>query len=183
MREIWTVGHGTSPPSTFTGLLTARDIELLIDVRAHPGSRRSPHFGRDVMPEWLDGAGIAYVHVGELGGRRGKQDVAADVNDGWRNASFQNYADYTLLPPYEAGITTVGELAAERRAVLLCAEPVPWRCHRLLVANTLTARGWTVRHIIGDAEPRVHRLGEWGATPTVDADGRVTYPAAATARR
>ncbi len=176
MREIWTIGHWTCPQSTFTRLLDAQRIDVLADVRAHPGSRSSPHFGHDVMPAWLDQAGIEYVHLSELGGRRRKQDVEPDINNGWMNASFKNYADYTLLPAYERGISRLTELGIDNHVVVMCAEPMPWRCHRLLIASTLTSRGWTVRHIIGNAEPRVHKPGQWGATPTVDADGQVTYP-------
>ena len=176
MGEIWTIGHWTCPEPAFIHLLDAQGIEVLADVRAHPGSRSSPQYGRDRMPEWLDRAAIRYVHLDELGGRRRKQDVDAHVNDGWENPSFKNYADYTLSPAFERGIARVVELATDRRVVVMCAEPMPWRCHRVLIANTLTARGWTVRHIMGDGQPRPHRLGQWGATPTVDADGRVTYP-------
>ena len=164
MREIWTIGHWTCPESTFIGLLDALRIDLLVDVRAHPGSRTSPQFARDSMPEWLGRAAIEYVHLDELGGRRRKQDVDADINRGWENASFKNYADYTLLPAYEEGIARAVELAIDRRVVVMCGEPMPWRCHRILIANTLAARGWTVRHIIGDAELRVHVLAS-GARP------------------
>lgn len=176
MRDIWTIGHWTCPDSMFVGRLTDNGIDVLADVRAHPGSRTSPQFGRDLMPGWLEQASVGYVHLEKLGGRRGKQDVDDRINAGWQNASFKNYADYTLLPPYDEGIDELLDLAADRRVVIMCAEPMPWRCHRLLISNTLTARGWTVRHIVGDAEPRVHRLGQWGATPMVSTDGRVTYP-------
>ena len=176
MREIWTIGHWTCPESTFMRRLSDNDIGVLADVRAHPGSRTSPQFGRDLMPGWLEQASVAYVHLENLGGRRGKQDVDCDINSGWQNASFKNYADYTLLPSYQDGIDQLLELATEHRVVLMCAEPMPWRCHRLLISNTLTARGWTVRHIVGDTEPLVHQLGQWGATPTVATDGRLTYP-------
>ncbi|TWP39027.1 DUF488 family protein [Leekyejoonella antrihumi] len=177
MGDIWTIGHWTCSQESFIGLLDAEHLEVLVDVRAHPGSRRSPQFGRDVMPEWLDRAGIRYVHLPDLGGRRRKQDVEAHLNGGWRNASFKNYADYTLTPAYEAGIGKLAELATDHRAVVMCAEPVPWRCHRLLISNTLTARGWTVRHIVGAAEVRIHRLGQWGAMPTSGAAGQLIYPA------
>ena len=176
MREIWTIGHWTCPEPTFLGRLSDNGIRVLADVRAHPGSRTSPQFGRDLMPAWLARASVAYVHLEKLGGRRGKQDVDCRINSGWQNASFKNYADYTLLPSYHDGIDQLVELATERRVVIMCAEPMPWRCHRLLISNTLTARGWTVRHIIGATVPRVHQLGQWGATPMVDADGRLTYP-------
>ncbi len=162
MREIWTIGHWTCPESTFIGRLAEQRITLLADVRAYPGSRTSPRFGRNVMPEWLDPAAIEYVHLAELGGRRRKQDGDPDINAGWNNASFKNYADYTLLPSYQHGIARLVELGIDHRVAVMCAEPMPWRCHRLLIANTLTAHGWTVRHIIGDADPRVHTLAQWG---------------------
>lgn len=177
MREIWTVGHWTCPEETFIGRLDDQGIDVLADVRAQPGSRRSPQFSQDVMPEWLERAGIAYVYLAELGGRRRKQDLDPLVNAGWRNASFKNYADYTLLPEYERGITRLTSLADRGRVAVMCGEPMPWRCHRLLIANTLTARGWTVRHIMGNGEPRLHELGAWGAVPRIDARGVLTYPA------
>ncbi|MEO6999121.1 MAG: DUF488 domain-containing protein [Terracoccus sp.] len=176
MNAVWTVGHWTRSEPTFLKLLAAQEIDLVADVRAHPGSRSIPQYGRDVMPHWLGRAGVGYDHFAELGGRRRKQPGADESNQGWQNTSFRNYADYTRTPAYERGLDRLAALAATSRVVLMCAEPTPWRCHRLLVANTLVARGWKVEHIIGDAQPHPHRLGEWGATPSVDADQRVTYP-------
>ncbi len=176
MRELWTIGHWTCPEPTFVGLLDAQRIEVLADVRSHPGSRSSPQFARDSMPDWLSRAAIEYVHLAQLGGRRRKQDADPEINRGWKNASFKNYADYTMSPAYEHGIAELVEIANQHRVAIMCAEPMPWRCHRLLIANTMTARGWAVRHIFGDAEPHVHELGKWGAAPEVHTDGRVTYP-------
>ena len=149
---------------------------MLVDVRSQPGSRRSPQFGRDDLPRWLEDAGIEYVHLPELGGRRGRQEIDPVINAGWRQPSFKNYADYSLSDSYKQGIERLTELGTAHRVAIMCGEPMPWRCHRLLIANTLTARGWTVWHLIGDAAPRRHELGQWGAQPVVDADGRVTYP-------
>lgn len=118
-REIWTIGHWTGSESTFSGLLAAQRVDLLADVRAHPGSRSSPQFGRDSMPEWLKRATIEYVHLDELGGRRRKQDTDADINSGWENASFKNYADYTLTPAHERGIDKLAELAIDHRVVVV----------------------------------------------------------------
>lgn len=177
MRQIWTIGHWTCPESTFMGLLAGQGIEVLADVRAHPGSRKSPQFGQDLMPRWLARGGIDYVHLDDLGGRRPKQDVDPDTNAAWNNVSFKNYADYTLLPAYHHGIARLEDLAEDRRVAIMCAEPMPWRCHRLLVSNTLTARDWTVQHVIGATPPRPHQLGQWGATPSVNDDGQLTYPA------
>lgn len=175
-REIWTIGHWTCPEAAFLQPLHDYSISLLADVRAQPGSRRNPQFGRDAMPSWLAQAGIDYVHLPELGGRRRKQNVDPHINLAWRQPSFKNYADYTLGPEYRRGIEVLTELARARRVAIMCGEPMPWRCHRLLIANTLTAQGWTVWHLIGDAEPRRHELGLWGAAAMVDADGNVTYP-------
>ncbi|MEO8852108.1 MAG: DUF488 domain-containing protein [Allobranchiibius sp.] len=176
MRDIWTIGHWTCPEETFIGLLRDQRIDVLADVRAHPGSRSSPQFGQDAMRDWLKRADVGYLHLSELGGRRRKQDVEPDINAGWVNQSFKNYADYTLQPAYDAVIADLSEQAAHHRLALMCAEPMPWRCHRLLVSNTMTARGWTVRHIMAGSEPRIHVLGAWGADAHIDADGRVTYP-------
>ncbi|GIJ20781.1 DUF488 domain-containing protein [Micromonospora lutea] len=178
-REIWSIGHWTCPEPAFLKPLHEYDISLLADVRAHPGSRRNPQFSRDALPHWLERAGIDYVHLPELGGRRRKQDVDPQVNAGWRQPSFKNYADYTLTPQYQEGIRRLADLATEHRTAIMCGEPMPWRCHRLLIASTLTADGWTVWHLIGNATPRRHELGRWGATPSIGTDGQVTYPPSA----
>jgi uncharacterized protein (DUF488 family) len=158
--------------------LHAQRIDYIADVRAQPGSRRNPQFDREQMPKWLAKAGIGYVHLPELGGRRGRQQVEPEVNAGWRQPTFKNYADYSLGADYQQGIRRLTELATAHRVAIMCGEPLPWRCHRLLIANTLTAQGWTVWHLIDDDRPRQHELGRWGAEPSIDADGNVTYPLA-----
>ncbi len=174
--EIWTIGHWTCSEAEFVDTLRRAGIELVVDIRAQPGSRRSPQFGADAMPAWLAAAGIAYEHLPELGGRRGKQAVDPAVNSGWRNESFKNYADYTLTAPFEVGLARLADLARDRRVAVMCGEPMPWRCHRLLVANVLTARGWRVWHLTTNAAPRPHELGQWGAPAYADSGGVVTYP-------
>jgi len=174
--EIWTIGHWTCPVPTFLEPLDSVGITLLVDVRAQPGSRRNPQFGSAEMSRWLNEAGIGYRHLPELGGRRRQQSVDPTINAGWQNASFKNYADYTLSTDYESGIERLTSLARDRRVAIMCGEPMPWRCHRLLIANTLSARGWTVWHLSTGASPRKHRLGQWGATPTIDERGRLSYP-------
>ena len=151
---------------------------MVVDVRASPGSARSPHFDQEPMRHWLENSGIGYCHLAELGGRRPAQAVD-DVqrNAGWQNSSFKNYADYTMTPQYQHGIERLIALASANRVAYLCGEPMPWRCHRLIISNTLVARGWIVRHILGDAEPRVHELGRWGQTPVPDGNGALAYPA------
>jgi uncharacterized protein (DUF488 family) len=176
MREVWTIGHWICPEETFVGLLRGEGVELVADVRSHPGSRTSPQFAQEALRGWLARAGIGYVHLPELGGHRPKQDVEPGINAGWRQRSFHNYADYTLTPGYEQGIKRLTGLAGAQRVAYLCAEPMPWRCHRLLISNTLTARGWSVRHIMGGRTVQVHEFGQWGATPSVHDDGTITYP-------
>jgi uncharacterized protein (DUF488 family) len=175
-HQIWTIGHWTCPIPTFLEPLDAAHVDLLADVRAHPGSRRNPQFGGTEMAQWLPEHGIDYRHLPALAGRRRRQpDIDPDVNAGWRNDSFRNYADYTLTEEFERGLAELTELASRRRVAIMCGEPMPWRCHRLLIANSLTARGWTVRHLVAGGPTRTHVLGQWGATPAVDG-GRVTYP-------
>jgi uncharacterized protein (DUF488 family) len=174
---VWTIGHWTCPKPAFLRPLCEQDIELLVDVRALPGSRRSPQFDSDQMRQWLDEAGIDYVHLPELGGRRKRQDVDPETNAAWKNVSFKNYADYTQTRSYQEGLDRLQTLAVERATVLMCSEPMPWRCHRLLIANSLVALGWTVWHLAVDERPRRHELGRWGATPSVAGDLTVTYPA------
>lgn len=175
--ELWTIGHWTCPATVVLDTLMSVDIELLVDVRKMPGSRRSPQFDADEMPSWLEGAGIEYLHLTELAGRRPKQKgVDPALNAGWQNASFKNYADYTLTSAFEEGLTRLTEPARDRHVAIMCGEPMPWRCHRLLIANTLTARGWTIVHLMNNAKPKRHQLGQWGAEPSVSPDGVVTYP-------
>jgi uncharacterized protein (DUF488 family) len=176
VTTVWTIGHWTCAEETFIGLLRAEGIEMIADIRSSPGSRTSPQFDRTAMRDWLGRAGIDYVHLPALGGRRQRQDIEPGVNADWRQRSFKNYADYSLMPEYEQGITQLIELATARRVACLCAEPMPWRCHRLLISNTLTARGLTVRHILAGRDTQLHRLGRWGATPRVHDDGTITYP-------
>ncbi len=175
--DIWTIGHWTCPPDVVLETLASADISLLVDVRKMPGSRRSPQFDADEMSRWLDEAGVEYMHLSALSGRRPKQkDVDPTINAGWTNASFKNYADYTLTPGFHAGLDQLISLASAQRVAIMCGEPMPWRCHRLLIANALTARGWSVTHLMNGSHPRRHALGQWGATPVVGADGELTYP-------
>jgi uncharacterized protein (DUF488 family) len=156
--------------------LDAARVDVLADVRAHPGSRRSPQFGSTEMARWLPEHGIEYRHLPGLAGRRGRQPgIDPAVNAGWQNDSFRNYADYTLTEEFARGLAQLTGLATRHRVAVMCGEPMPWRCHRLLIANTLTARGWTVRHLVAGGPTRTHVLGQWGASPAVDG-GRVTYP-------
>ncbi|MFL0456939.1 DUF488 family protein [Brachybacterium paraconglomeratum] len=174
---IWTLGHWTSPVDAVLATFRSVEIDELVDVRKLPGSRRSPQFDAEEMTRWLGGAGIGYRRSAELTGRRPKQrDVDPQLNAGWQNTSFRNYADHTLSAEYEQGIEELEALAAEHHVAVMCGEPMPWRCHRLLISNTLVARGWEVVHLRVGSAPAVHELGAWGARPIVREDGTVIYP-------
>ena len=176
---IWTLGHWTSPVDAVLATLRSVEIDELVDVRKLPGSRRSPQFDAEEMTRWLGGAGIGYRRSAELTGRRPKQrDVDPQLNAGWQNTSFRNYADHTLSAEYEQGIEELEALAAEHHVAVMCGEPMPWRCHRLLVSNVLVSRDWDVWHLMTNGKPKQHVLGQWGATPTKDSEGHLIYPPA-----
>ena len=169
---IFTVGHSTLAIERFTALLAAYGIERLADVRTVPRSRRNPQFNADSLAESLRAHGVEYVPLGELGGLRKPQPDSP--NAGWRNESFRGYADYMQTEPFARGLARLIELAGARRTAIMCAEAVPWRCHRSLVADALGARGIPVVEILGEASYREHAL-----TPFARVSGTsVTYPPA-----
>jgi uncharacterized protein (DUF488 family) len=168
---VWTIGHGTRPADELVRLLTAHGVRLLADVRTVPRSRRNPQFNRETLPETLAAAGIVYRHLAGLGGlRRARPD---SVNTAWRNASFRGYADYMGTGEFAAALEELLALAGAAPTAVMCAETVPWRCHRSLIADALLVRGVDVHHIVGAAADP-HRL-----TPFARLEhGRLTYPAA-----
>ena len=167
---MFTIGHSTRPIDEFIGLLTAHGVQRLVDVRTIPQSRHNPQFGREQLSASLEPAGIGYTHVPGLGGlRRPRKD---STNTGWRNVSFRGYADYMQTLEFEESLDRCVELAGQQRVALMCAESVPWRCHRSLIADALLARGIEVREITGTRESRLHALTPWARI-----DGtKVTYP-------
>ena len=143
-----------------------------MDVRTAPGSRRLPHFVKAALEAELPARRIAYRHLPELGGLR--KPTGSDLNAGWRNASFRAYADYMQTPAFELGLEQLLDLAAARRTAVMCAEAVPWRCHRSLISDALVPRGHSVWHITGGGRPSPHSL-----TPFARVEGtRITYPPA-----
>lgn len=167
---IFTVGHSTRAIDEFIGLLRERDVRRLADVRTVPKSRHNPQFHIDALPESLRRAGIDYTHLPELGGLR--QPRRDSANTGWRNRSFRGYADYMQTAEFERGLERLIELAAPASIAVMCAEAVPWRCHRSLIADALVARGIPVEEIIGQGRAQTHKM-----TPFAHVDGaRVTYP-------
>lgn len=167
---VWTVGHSTRPIDGFLALLTAHRIQLLVDVRTVPRSRHNPQFNTETLATALEEVGLAYRHMPELGGlRKAKPD---SINTGWRNGSFRGYADYMQTDDFHRALDALVAKAQRRRIVLMCAEAVPWRCHRSLIADALLNRGWIVRNIMTEQRADVHHLTPFAKV----VQGRVTYP-------
>lgn len=145
VKTIWTVGHSTLEWPAFVDLLQSNGIEALVDVRSFPGSRRYPHFGREAMEAALKRAGVKYVWMPELGGRR--KPKPDSHNTAWRNDAFRGYADYMETDAFKKGLEKLEELAREKPTAYMCSEAVWWRCHRGLISDTLKIRGWNVLHI------------------------------------
>jgi uncharacterized protein (DUF488 family) len=168
---IFTIGHSTHPIGHFIELLRANKIRRLIDIRTIPKSRRNPQFNSDALAVSLRAARISYIHMKDLGGLRHPRKDS--INLGWRNDSFRGYADYMQTEEFAAGLARAIELAKERPTALMCAEAVPWRCHRSLASDALMARGIQVLEIISFAKPKEHTL-----TPFARVSGtRIIYPA------
>ena len=146
--RIWTIGHSTRAIDDFISLLKENEINLLVDVRAWPGSKRYPQFNKDALAESLNAHGIRYEHFPELGGKRKSKPDSR--NTAWRNASFRGYADYMETKQFQKGIERLLDVAAEAGpTAIMCAEAVWWRCHRSLIADYLKARGVEVLHVLG----------------------------------
>lgn len=167
---IFTVGHSTRPIEEFLHLLKAHGVKRLVDVRTVPRSRHNPQFNRDELSRALHTARLHYTYLRGLGGFRPKR--ANSINTGWRNASFRGFADYMQTPEFEEHLQELIALAKEEPVAIMCAEAVPWRCHRSLIADALLARGIEAREITSLTGTQLHRMTPWakvnGAT--------VTYP-------
>lgn len=170
MTTVWTIGHSTRSAEEFVTILRAHRIGCLVDVRTIPKSRRNPQFHIDLLPVTLRAAGIEYRHMPGLGGLR--QPRKDSANTAWKNDSFRGYADHMSSEEFK---NIIAELIAQAEAaatVIMCAEAVPWRCHRSLIADALTARGVRVLHIMNAATAKPHTV-----TSFARIDGaEVTYP-------
>jgi uncharacterized protein (DUF488 family) len=170
MTTVLTIGHSTRTWKDFLDLLRAHRVQRVIDVRSIPRSRHNPQFNRETLAAKLRAARIGYVHLRKLGGLRHARSDSPNM--GWRNTSFRGFADYMQTPEFEAGLRRLMKLAGQKRSAIMCAEAVPWRCHRSLIADALTVRGIRVDDIMSMKRCQVHSL-----IPFARAEGhRITYP-------
>jgi uncharacterized protein (DUF488 family) len=169
---IFTIGHSTRPVEEFLKILDAFEIKKVVDVRTIPRSGHNPQFNGDALKESLKEVHIGYMHMKGLGGlRRAKRD---SPNTAWRNASFRGFADYMQTQEFEESLKKLILIAEEEKTAIMCAEAVPWRCHRSLIADALLVRGIDVRHITTTTSDREHTITPWAKVR----GKRITYPAA-----
>lgn len=173
MLTVFTIGHSTRELEEFLEILRVHAIDEIVDVRRYPGSKRYPQFGSESLRRSLAGAGIRYRHEPDMGGRRTARKDSP--HNAWRSASFRAYADHMESPTFQARLELLIDSAAEGRQAIMCAEAVPWRCHRQLISDALTARGVEVCHILGKGRAERHELNPHAV---VTADGGVAYPSA-----
>jgi len=168
--KVWTIGHSTHPIEEFIEMLLEFHIDLLTDVRTIPRSRHNPQFNKDELPGSLAAFKIGYEHLENLGGLR--HTVKDSVNLGWRNTSFRGYADYMQTENFAAAIVHLIKQIKKKHIAIMCAEAVPWRCHRSLIGDALIVRGIEVLDIFSAEEAKPHSL-----TKFAKVDGlRITYP-------
>jgi len=166
---LWTIGHSTRTWETFVAMLDEARIEVLADVRRYPGSRRHPQFAAPAMAQSLPAAGIEFVPMPDLGGRRAPRKDSP--NTAWRNMHFRGYADYMDTDEYRDASDRLVTLAARRRTAVMCAEAMWWQCHRSLIADDFKAHGWTVVHLMQPGRSQEHPYT--GAARIVD--GKLDY--------
>jgi len=167
---VLTVGHSNRPLEEFLHLLDAHGVKRLVDVRTVPRSRRNPQFNKDSLPQPLERAGIAFTHMPDLGGLRHPRKDSQNL--GWQNEGFRGFADYMQTPEFEAALRDLIRMAEKERVAIMCAEAVPWRCHRSLIADALLAHDVRVEHILSVTSTQPHKL-----TPFAHVFGtEVTYP-------
>ncbi len=172
MLTVYTIGHSTREKEKFLGMLKAHGIRLLIDVRTIPKSRKVPQFNRDRLEEYLRKNKIMYLHMPELGGLR--RALKNSINTGWRNASFRGYADYMQTEEFWKGMDKLLKTAAGEKSAIMCAEALPWRCHRSLIADALLMKGAKVFHILSASSLLEHRMTKFAKVR----NGKIIYPAA-----
>lgn len=169
-KTIWTIGHSTHSFEHYLAMLQSFSIEVLADIRSYPGSRKFPHFNQSNLKTALPEAGIEYIHIKALGGRR--KPRPDQKNAGWRHAAFKGYADYMDTTDFLEGITELEALAYHKRLAYMCSEAVWWRCHRSLVSDYLKLNGWIVQHIMEIGKNVEHPYTK----PAKIVNGQLTYP-------
>mgnify|MGYP003295859058 CR=1 FL=1 len=168
-NTIWTIGHSTRTLDSFIAMLQSFAITQLVDVRHFPGSRKFPHFNKDVLMETLPKAGIKYIHLEALGGRR--KAAPDSQNTAWRHAAFKGYADYMETGAFEQGMQELEQMALQVPTAYMCSEAVWWRCHRSMISDYLKVKGWNVQHIMELAKAKEHPF----TAPAQVVDGRLFY--------
>lgn len=169
-HRLYTIGHSTRATDEFIDLLGEHRIGLLVDVRSLPGSRYNPQFNQENLADSLEARRIRYRHARDLGGRR--RSHKRSVNDAWHNAGFRNYADYMQTDEFRAGLETLLDETDEQPTAVMCAEAVPWSCHRWLLSDAAFIRDWEVVHIMGPDQTKAHRLTSFAKVEGT----RITYP-------
>ena len=173
VKQIYTIGHSTRTTEEFIDLLKSHKITQLVDIRTIPKSRHNPQFGQDELIKSLEEAEIEYVYLKDLGGLR--PTVKNSINDAWHNKSFRNYADYMQTDEFLNGLNELIKLSKNKTTAIMCAEAVPWRCHRSLVSDALIVRSVPVDEIIGTGNAREHKLTSFAVV-----DGKkIIYPKSA----
>jgi uncharacterized protein (DUF488 family) len=169
--EVLTIGHSTLPIEKFVDILKAHSVQRLVDVRTIARSRHNPQFNHEELEDSLRSMGISYTQMKDLGGLRHARPES--LNIGWRNASFRGYADYMLTPAFEAALARLIEMSQRERVAIMCAEAVPWRCHRSLIADALHIRSIPVQHIMSASKTQPHSLTSFAVVQGT----RISYPA------
>ncbi len=172
-NPVLTVGHSTMAIDRFLRLLESNGVSVVVDIRTIPRSRHNPQFNKETLPAALASVNLRYRHMPGLGGLR--RPLPGSPNSGWRNASFRGFADYMQTEDFDRAFDALVELAAKEVPVLLCAEALPWRCHRSLIADALVVRGLPVEHIMGSGPRKAHVLTPWASVT----GGHLTYSAPA----
>ena len=170
MLTILTIGHSTRTLEEFIKLLNAYSVTLVVDVRTVPRSRHNPQFNKETLPNTLKHYGVKYIHMPDIGGLR--RPKPHSVNLAWENSSFRGYADYMQTKEFTDSLLKIMALARENRLALMCAEALPWRCHRSLISDALVVRHVKVEHIISATSCINHRLNEMAHVEGT----KITYP-------
>lgn len=169
MNQIWTIGHSTHPFDEFVNMLQSFQIEMVVDIRSFPGSRKFPQFNKETLVDSLPQNGIAYFHLLALGGRR--KVLSDSINTNWRHPAFRGYADYMQTPEFIEGIKELEVLGKQKRVTYMCSEAVWWRCHRSMISDYLKFNEWKVMHIMAIDKATEHPY----TSPANIKEGELTY--------